>query len=88
MPCTATTYTILFDPVHNRPGELATAKETFNCHQFVKKRSSRVSVYPAFVDLYKRSDRCVTDGDTFEDLFLADFVEANKRQEIIFGALW
>jgi hypothetical protein len=86
MPCTTTTYTILFDPVHNGPGELATAKEMFNCHSFVKKRGSRVSPYPAFVDIYKRSDCCVVNSKLFEDLYLADFVEANKRQEIIFGA--
>jgi hypothetical protein len=71
------TYTILFDPIHNGSGEVATAKESFNRQHFVKKRGSRSTPYPAFVD-----------ADPFNDLFLADFIESNKRQEIIFGALW
>jgi hypothetical protein len=73
------TYTILFDPVSNTKGEFATAKESFNRQQFQHKRGSRVSPYPAFVDIYKRSERCVADGDTFEDLMLEDMVEVNKR---------
>jgi hypothetical protein len=73
------TYTIPFDPVGNSKGEFTTAKESFNCQQFQHKRGSRVSLYPAFVDVYRRSEQCVADGDTFEDLMLADMVEANKR---------
>jgi hypothetical protein len=79
MPHTVNTYTVPFDPVHNGPGEFATTKEMFNCQQFVKKRGSSVSPYPSFVNIYQRSEHCVVDGDMFEDLFLADFVDANKR---------
>jgi hypothetical protein len=79
MPHTAATYTIPFDPVHNGPGEFTTAKETFNCQWFVHKRGSRVSPYPSFVNIYQWSDHCVVEGDTFEDLFLANFIDANKR---------
>jgi hypothetical protein len=79
MPRTSNTYTVPFDPVHNSPGEFTTAKEKFNLQQFVKKRGSRTSLYPSFVDVYHRSERCVADANTFEDLQLADFVEANKR---------
>jgi hypothetical protein len=67
--CTANTYTVLFDPVHNGPGEFATAKESFNHQWFEKKRGSRVFPYPAFTDVYHRSSQCVIDGDTFEDCF-------------------
>jgi hypothetical protein len=31
--------------------------------------------------MYQRSDHCVVDGDMFEDLYLADMVDANKRWE-------
>jgi hypothetical protein len=79
MPRTANTYTVPFEPICNSPGEFATAKEKFNLQRFVKKRGSRVTPYPSFVDVYRRSERCVADGDTFKDLQLADFVEANKR---------
>jgi hypothetical protein len=79
--CPANTYTIPFDPVYNGPGEFATTKEMFNCHQFEKKRGSRTTPYPTFVSMYQRSDHCVVDGDMFEDLYLADMVDANKRWE-------
>jgi hypothetical protein len=52
---TANTYTIPFNPIHNSPGECATTKESFNCHQFEKKRGSRVSPYLIFTDVYHRS---------------------------------
>ena len=35
--------------------------------------------YPSFVNVYQRSKRCIAESDTFEDLQLHDFVEANKR---------
>jgi hypothetical protein len=79
MPRTNNTYTVLFEPVRNGPGEFATAKEKFNCHRCVKRRGSRVSPYPSFVDVYQKSKHCVVDAGTFEDLYLADFVDANKR---------
>jgi hypothetical protein len=79
MPRTANTYTVPFNPICNGPGEFATAKEKFNLQRFVKKRGSRSSPYPSFVDVYHGSKHCVADADTFEDLQLADFVEANKR---------
>jgi hypothetical protein len=79
MPRTANTYTVPFEPVRNGPGEFASTKEKFNLQRFVKKRGSRVTPYLSFVDVYQRSEQCVADGDTFEDLQLADFVEANKR---------
>jgi hypothetical protein len=73
------TYTIPFDPSGNAEGEFATTKESFNHQGFQHKRGSRVSPYPSFVDIYKRSEWCVANGDMFEDLMLADMVEANKR---------
>jgi hypothetical protein len=79
MPRTANTYTVPFEPICNGPGEFATAKERFNFQWFVKKRGSRVTPYLSFVDVYQRSKRCVADADSFEDLQLADFVDANKR---------
>ena len=78
-PCTTNTYTILFDPIRNGPGEFATAKEKFNIQRFVKKQGSRVAPYPSFVDIYQRFEQCSVESDTFEDLQLHDFVEANKR---------
>jgi hypothetical protein len=45
------------------------------------KSSSRVTPYPTFASIYGRSAQCVIDGDMFEDLYLADFVDANKRWE-------
>jgi hypothetical protein len=53
---------------------------------FCQEEGFKVPLYPAFVDVYKRSDHHVVDSELFKDLFLADFVEANKRQEIVFGA--
>ena len=58
MPRVTNTYTVLFDPIRNGPGELATARERFNLQQFVKKRGSRTAPYPSFVDVYQRSERC------------------------------
>ena len=52
------------------------------------KRGSRTSPYPSFVNVYQRSAWTFVDTNPFDDLFLVDFVKANKRQEIIFGALW
>jgi hypothetical protein len=78
MPRTTNTYTVPFEPICNGPGEFATAKERFNLQRFVKKRGSWVSPYLSFVDVYQRSERCVADADTFEDLQLADFVDANR----------
>jgi hypothetical protein len=85
MPRTTNTNTVPFEPIRNGPGEFATAKETFNCQRFVEKRGSRVSLYPSFVEVYQRSKHCVVDGDMFKDLFLADFVEANKRWRKMLG---
>jgi hypothetical protein len=79
MPRTINTYTVPFEPVCNGPREFTTAKEKSNLQWFVKKRGSRTTLYPSFVDIYQRSERCVADADTFEDLQLADFVDANKR---------
>ena len=73
------TYTIPFNPISNSIGELATTKESFNRQRFQYHRGSRVTPYPAFTNIYQRSERCVADGDTFEDLMLVDMVEANKR---------
>jgi hypothetical protein len=53
MPRTVNTYTVLFEPVRNGPGEFATAKEKFNLQQFVKKWGSRTTPYPSFVDVYQ-----------------------------------
>jgi hypothetical protein len=79
MPHIINTYIVPFEPVLNGSGEFASAKEKFNLQWFVKKRGSRVAPYLSFVDVYQRSERCVANGDTFKDLQLADFVEANKR---------
>jgi hypothetical protein len=79
MPCTANTYTVPFDPIRNGPGEFATAKEKFNLQRFVKKRGSRFPPIRLLWMSTSRSECCVVDADTFEDLQLADFVDANKR---------
>ena len=79
MPRVNNTYTVPFDPIRNGPGEFATTREQFNIQQFVKKRGSRTTPYPFFVDMYQRSKHCSVESDTFEDLQLHDFVEANKR---------
>ena len=79
MPQVTNTYTILFDPIRNGPGEFTTTKEKFNIQQFVKKRGLRSSPYPSFVDIYQRLEHCLVESDSFEDLQLVDFVEANKR---------
>jgi hypothetical protein len=88
MPRTTNTYTVPFEPIRNSPGEFATAKEKFNLQRFVKKRGSRVSPYLSFVDVYQRSECCVADADMFEDLQLADFVEANKRWTSRWISFW
>jgi hypothetical protein len=79
------TYTIPFDPLNNGPGEFASAKEVFNYYHFVHKRGSRVTLYPVFASVYTRSKRCVINADTFNDLFLVDFVDANKRWGAVEG---
>jgi hypothetical protein len=79
MPRVTNTYVVPFEPVHNGPGEFSFAKDRFNVQRFVKKRGSRTAPYLAFVDVYQRSERCSVESDTFEDLQLHDFVEANKR---------
>jgi hypothetical protein len=79
MPRVNNTYVVPFEPVHNGPGEFSFAKDWFNVQRFVKKRGSRTAPYPSFVDVYQRSECCSVESDTFEDLQLHDFVEANKR---------
>ena len=79
MPRVNNTYVIPFKPVRDGPGEFAYGRTRFNLQRFVKKRGSRTDPYPPFVNVYQRSERCVTESDTFEDLQLHDFVEANKR---------
>jgi hypothetical protein len=79
MPVIRNTYSVPFDPINNSEGEYNTAKESFNRMKFRTKRGSSVTSYPSFAEVYKRSERCVADGDTFEDLMLVDMVEANKR---------
>ena len=79
MPRVDNTYVIPFEPIRDGPGEFAYGRARFNLQHFTKKRGSRVDPYPSFVDVYRRSERCVAESDTFEDLQLHDFVEANKR---------
>ena len=79
MPRVNNTYVIPFEPVRNGPGEFSYAKDHFNIQRFVKKRGLRTTPYPSFVDVYQRSERCSVESDTFEDLQLHNFVEANKR---------
>ena len=79
MPRVDNTYVIPFEPVRDGSGEFAYGRARFNLQRFTKKRGSRVDPYPSFVDVYQRSERCVAESDTFEDLQLHDFVEANKR---------
>ena len=78
MPRVDNTYVIPFEPVRDGPGEFAYGWARFNLQRFVK-RGSRTDPYPSFVNVYQRSERCVAESDTFEDLQLHDFVEANKR---------
>jgi hypothetical protein len=68
--CPSNTYTIPFEPITNSPGEYLTTQEKFNCHQFEKKRGSRVTAYPSFTSMYQRSSQYVVDRDTFKGLFL------------------
>ena len=79
MPRVTSTYVVPFEPVRDGPGESSFAKGRFNIQCFEKKRGSRTTPYPSFVDVYQRSERCSVESDTFEDLQLHDFVEANKR---------
>ena len=79
MPRVDSTYVIPFEPVRDGPGEFAYGRACFNLQRFVKKRGSRTDPYPSFVNIYQRSERCVAESDTFKDLQLHDFVEANKR---------
>ena len=79
MPRVDNTYVISFEPVRDGPGEFAYGRARFNLQRIVKKRGSRIDPYPSFVNVYQRSERCVAESDTFEDLQLHDFVEANKR---------
>ena len=79
MPRVNNTYVIPFEPVRNGPEEFTYAGAHFNLQRFVKKRGSRTVPYLSFANVYQRSERCVAESDTFEDLQLHDFVEANKR---------
>ena len=79
MPRVDNTYLIPFEPIRDGPGEFAYGRARFNLQRFVKKRGSRTDPYPSFVNVYQRSERCVAESDTFKDLQLHDFVEANKR---------
>ena len=79
MPRVDNTYVIPFEPVRDGPGEFAYGRAHFNLQHFEKKRGSRTAPYPSFFNVYQRSERCVAESDTFEDLQLHDFVEANKR---------
>jgi hypothetical protein len=79
MPHFTSTYTVPFDPIRNGPGEFTTAKETYNRRRFVHKRGSWTSPYPSFVDVYQRSERTFVEADPFDDLYLGDFIQANKR---------
>ena len=79
MPRVDNTYVVPFEPVRDGPGEFAYGRARFNLQRFVKKRGSRTTPYPSFANVYQRSKRCVAESDTFEDLQLHDFVEANKR---------
>ena len=79
MPRVDNTYVVPFEPVRDGPGEFAYGRTRFNLQRFTKKRGSRVDPYPSFVNVYQRSERCVAESDTFEDLQLHDFVEANIR---------
>jgi hypothetical protein len=79
MPRVNNTYVVPFEPVRDSPGEFAFGRTRFNVQSFEKKRGSRSTPYPSFVSVYQRSERCSVESDTFEDLQLHDFVEANKR---------
>jgi hypothetical protein len=79
MPRVNNTYIVPFEPVHSGPAEFSFARERFNVQRFVKKRGSRTAPYPSFVDVYQRSEHCSVKSNTFKDLQLHDFVEANKR---------
>jgi hypothetical protein len=72
MPRVTNTYVVPFEPVRNGPEEFSFAKDRFNVQRFVKKRGSRTTPYPSFVDVYQRSERCSVESDTFEDLQLHD----------------
>ena len=79
MPRVTNTFVVPFEPVRDGPGELSYACGCFNIQCFEKKRGSRTAPYPSFVDVYQRSEHCSVESDTFEDLQLHNFVEANKR---------
>ena len=75
----ANTYTVPFNPLNNSVGEFESAKVVFNCHQFIHKRESRVTPYPVFTRVYTRLERYIASADAFNDLFLADLMDTNKR---------
>jgi hypothetical protein len=79
MPRVNNTYIVPFEPVRDGPREFSFGRTHYNIQRFEKKRGSRSAPYPSFVDVYQRSERCSVESDTFEDLQLHDFVEANKR---------
>ena len=76
---TPSSYIVPFTPARNAIGERRTASERFNQHRHTIKRGSRTTPYPTFTNVYDRSARRVVDGDMFEDLYLLDLVDANKR---------
>jgi hypothetical protein len=79
MPVIRNTYSVPFDPINNSKGEFTPTKMSYNRQKFRTKWGSAITSYPTFADVYKRSERVVADGDTFEDLMLDDMVQANKR---------
>ena len=55
------------------------AATTHNRHQFTYARRDSGRPYPSALDVYVRSDTAKPGEDGFKDLFLNDFVIANKR---------
>ena len=79
MPAIRSSYIVPFSPALNSIGERASADERFNRHGFRYKRGSRASPYPSSEEVFKRSSRRMVDDDMFEDVYLLDLVDANKR---------
>ena len=68
IPRVDNTYVVPFKPVCNGPGEFAFAKTRFNLQRFMKKRGSRTTPYPSFVNIYQRSKCCVAESNTLSRL--------------------
>jgi hypothetical protein len=80
MPRVNNTYVVPFEPVRDGPGEFAFGRSRFNVQRVREEEGLKIRPVPLLSSaVYQRSERCSVESDSFEDLQLHDFVEANKR---------